>query len=66
MLFLLKPSSRLIHASLRWRALVEEEVVVVMAEEDSAEAGAEDVAEVRFLYHSLVPSADGTNEGGRW
>jgi hypothetical protein len=46
--------------------MVEEAVVVVTAEEDSAEAGVEDVAEVRFQYHPLVPSADGTNEGGRW
>jgi hypothetical protein len=40
--------------------------VVDTAEVDSVVAVAEVAVEVRFAGHPLVPSADGTNKGGRY
>jgi len=45
---------------------MEEVVVVGTAEVDSVVAVVEAAVEVRFTCHPLVPSADGTNKGGRY
>ncbi len=64
--YLRRPSSRLIHVSWRWPVMEAAVAVADMVEVDFVAAVVEAEVEVSLSRHPLVPSADGTNKGGRY